>query len=71
MSEDGSTRGWPLLTPEDRRDMAALHDYWAFQRQVRRVAGIGRGNVVHHLDGDPYNSDPANLVIVDPKENDR
>ncbi len=27
--------------------------------------------VVHHLDGNPYNNDPANLVVVNPKENTR
>jgi hypothetical protein len=30
-----------------------------------------RGKVVHHIDGNAYNNDPSNLVIADPKENDR
>jgi hypothetical protein len=29
----------------------------------------GRGKAVHHIDGDPLNNDPANLVLMDPKEN--
>ncbi len=31
----------------------------------------GAGFVVHHIDGDARNNDPANLEIVDPKENGR
>lgn len=35
---------------------------------ARRAA---RGLVVHHIDGDPSNNDPANLQIIDPRDNVR
>ena len=42
-------------------------------REGRRAVGLKRtdSRVVDHIDGNPWNNDPANLRIVDPKENDR
>ena len=40
-------------------------------RSGRRAAGLAPQDrrVVHHIDGDPYNNDPANLRIMNPEEN--
>lgn len=40
-------------------------------REARRTAGLSPrdSRTVHHKDGNPLNNDPANLEIVDPKEN--
>ena len=40
-------------------------------RKARRVLGLlpQDRRVVHHIDGDPRNNDPANLRIIDPREN--
>lgn len=37
-------------------------------RRARRAAGLAPGDrrVVHHIDGDPRNNDPANLEVIDP-----
>lgn len=42
-------------------------------REARRKAGLAPQDprVVDHIDGNPRNNDPANLRIMDPKENDR
>jgi HNH endonuclease len=53
-----------------------LYEEWAgkvaSQRRARMVAGLGDdGNLpagyrsyVHHIDGDPWNNDPANLMVT-------
>jgi prevent-host-death family protein len=40
-------------------------------REGRRRLGLlpGDPRVAHHIDGNPRNNDPANLRIMDPKEN--
>lgn len=44
----------------------ALHSArMASLRQARGVANVPAGSYVHHIDGDPYNNDPANLTIVE------
>lgn len=42
-------------------------------REARRKAGLAPQDprVVDHIDGNPRNNDPANLRIMDPKENGR
>lgn len=57
-------------------DLAALAEYRERAEALRRgreAAGLGPGydRVVHHVDGNPYNNDPANLRVVDPKEASR
>lgn len=56
----------------DAGDLLRLLEYLDRRRieaHRRRLLGIKPGSVVHHLDRDPWNNDPSNLVIMDPKEN--
>lgn len=58
----------------DFDEILRVLDYYddrAFQHWARRRLGIKPGSTVHHIDGDPRNNDPANLRIVNPKENER
>jgi len=55
-----------------RREWAAERErYLAWQQTWRDVSRIPRpeGMVVHHADGNPRSSDPANLLVVHPQEN--
>jgi prevent-host-death family protein len=57
-------------------DVAALEAFRArarVLREGRRAVGLKRTDtrVVDHIDGNPWNNDPANLRIVEPKENGR
>ena len=56
--------GHPAADPEFLERMHAI-------RIGRRTAGLHPQDtrVVNHLDGNPRNIDPSNLVIADPKEN--
>lgn len=36
-------------------------------RDGRRVAGVEPGGYVHHLDGNPRNNSPENLIVVRPE----
>lgn len=62
--------GWvnPAVTAmlEEAAALAAYDRRMAALLRGRRVMGRG---IVHHIDGNPYNNDPANLRVVDPKEN--
>jgi hypothetical protein len=49
---------WFIQHNGERR---ALHRVTVEQREGRR---LGRDEVVHHIDGDPLNNDPANLTIL-------
>jgi len=53
-----------LAEVEEYRDRSAA------LRKGRRAAGLARQDPrwVDHIDGNPRNNDPANLRIVDPKE---
>ncbi len=60
---------WHFLAPH-RRDRAELERLQAtFRGQITGPDGYSRQ--VRHRDGNSRNNDPANLVIADPKENDR
>jgi len=37
------------------------------QREARRIMRATRGKAVHHIDGNRFNNDPGNLVLVDMK----
>jgi hypothetical protein len=39
--------------------------------QMREGRGLARHEVVHHVDGDPLNNDPANLVVLTRSEHNR
>ena len=47
---------------------ASQLDQPASLRAARGVVGAPPGSYVHHLDGDPRNNDPGNLVIVRPED---
>lgn len=40
-------------------------------RRRLRPANVPKEMAVHHVDGNPYNNNPANLRLVDPRENRR
>lgn len=65
----------------DQRHVVSTEHYLAYQefraahmtrQAAHRAAGVSDGgyeSVIHHIDGDSSNNDPANLVIVDAKGN--
>lgn len=62
---------WYARHLDDEAALAEWRTFMASLRGGRRAAGLAPQDrrVVHHIDGDPYNNDPANLRIVDPEEN--
>ena len=68
--------GWYEAVNALLADLEALAEWQeraAALREGRLVAGLKRQDprVVHHIDGDARNNDPANLRLVDPKETNR
>jgi prevent-host-death family protein len=58
----------------DDLEAVAEYSHWSLALRSgagRRIAGLAPQDrrVVHHIDGDPYNNDPANLRIMNPEEN--
>jgi prevent-host-death family protein len=58
----------------DDLEAVAEYSHWSVALRSgagRRAVGLAPQDrrVVHHIDGDPYNNDPANLRIMNPEEN--
>ncbi len=69
---DGLKRAYILLTGRLAADVASEVVSWYIATpEYRASKQEGYSREVHHLGGDPRNNDPSNLVIADPKENDR
>jgi hypothetical protein len=62
---------WGRMTPEVEAALDAHYERMAALRRARQQTAVPPGSVVHHLDGDPYNNDPANLEIRDMEERPR
>ena len=67
---DGWDRPSHMTVPEDLLALEEHYEKMAALRAARRAAAAQAG-FVHHLDGDVRNNDLANLVIVQPEENQR
>ena len=65
---DGWDRPDHMRVPEDLLALEEHYEKMAALRHARRIPDVGVGSYVHHVDGDPFNNDPSNLVIVQPEK---
>ena len=55
----GTQRAWVKIAEPDRWDLLARHIY-----AITHDLVIPKNMVIHHIDGDSLNDDPANLMMV-------
>lgn len=55
---------WGRMTPVDEAALQNHYERMASLRRARGQAVVPYGSYVHHIDGDPANNDPANLLIT-------